>query len=141
MNSGIFDHVAFATTKTDASIEIFAILGFDRMLFYKKNISKFESLITKLTSLKGQIIEIVEPSSEKSVVHRLLKSYQGTVYHTAFLVNDIEKTIVQLKELGTIVITEPMSIPYPTSEKHYHYMTSHLFHPNIGLFEVTGNVI
>lgn len=47
-------------------------------------------------------------------------------------------TLAQLKKAGAVVITEPMAIPYPISEAHNQYKASHVFHPNVGLFEITG---
>lgn len=132
------DHIAFATTETDKSREIFAILGFEKTLFHKQKIDKFDSYITKLASASGQVIELVEPCSKESVVHRLLKGQSATIYHSAFLADNIHETLTQLKAAGAVVVTEPMSIPYPATPQHEHYKTSHVFHPHIGLFEVTG---
>jgi aminocarboxycyclopropane-forming enzyme len=132
------DHVAFATTETDKSVEIFAILGFKQTLFHKEKIEKFDSYITKLQSANGQIVELVEPCTEKSVVHTLLKGQTATIYHSAFLTDNLQETLIQLKAAGAVVITEPMSIPYPATPAHENYKTSHVYHPNVGLFEVTG---
>ena len=51
------------------------------------------------------------------------------------------KLLNQLRAAGAVIVTEPMSIPYPATESHNHYKTCHLYHPNIGLFEITGPVI
>lgn len=140
MHANLLDHVAFATTQTDKSIEIFSILGFKTQLFHRQVIEKFDSLITKLQSADGQIIELVEPCSAQSVVAKLLQGKAATIYHSAFLCDDLESTLQQLKQAGAVVVTEAMTIPYPVSEAHKHYKTSHVYHPNVGLFEVTGPV-
>lgn len=132
------DHIAFATTETDKSKEIFAILGFEKILFDKQKLDKFDSYITKLASATGQIIELVEPCSEKSVVHKLLQGREATIYHSAFLCDEIHNTLSKLKAAGAVVVTEPMSIPYPATTEHVNFKTSHVYHPNVGLFEVTG---
>ncbi len=140
MENNQFDHIAFATTATDKSIEIFSILGFKKTLFLKQKIDKFDSFITKLESTDGQIIELVEPCSEQSVVHKTLKGREATIYHSAFLTPDLHATLTQLKAAGAVIITEPMTIPYPATPAHANYKTSHVFHPNVGLFEVTGPI-
>lgn len=136
-----FDHVAFATNDTDKSVEVFSVLGFDKTLFHKKSMEKFGSYITKLESQTGQIIELVEPETEQSVVKKLLGSCDASIYHSAFYSKNLMETLKKLKALGAILVTEPQSIPYPATPLHEHYHTSHVFHPNVGLFEVTGPII
>lgn len=141
MDKHHIDHVAFATTQTDKSVEIFEILGFKQKLFHKEKIDKFDSYITKLQSDNGQIIELVEPCTDKSVVHNLLKGQAATIYHSAFLTDNLQETLTKLKAAGAVVITEPMSIPYPATAAHENYKASHVYHPNVGLFEVTGPIV
>lgn len=141
MEKQLIDHIAFATMQTEKSMAIFEILGFKQQLFHRERIEKFDSYITKLQSANGQIVELVEPCSEKSVVHNLLKGQQATIYHSAFLTDNLNDTIRKLKAAGAVVITEPMAIPYPATTAHEHYKTSHIFHPHVGLFEVTGPVL
>lgn len=138
MTKNIIDHIAFATTNSDKAMEIFKVLGFTESVHYKKNIDKFSSKITKLQAPTGEVIELVEPDNENSVVSRILKDHKANVYHSAFLVDDIQETLDKLTAIGAIIITEPMAIPYPATPAHENYMTSHIFHPYVGLFEITG---
>lgn len=133
-----YDHVAFATTDTDKSMAVFEVLGFKKQLHYKQKIDKFDSYITKLESPNGEILELVEPCTGKSVVKRILNGQSATVYHSAFLTDNLTDTLDKLKTMGAMIITEPMAIPYPSSPAHQDYKTSHVYHPNVGLFEVTG---
>lgn len=138
MINSSFDHIAYATKDTNKTIEIFSILGFRNQLFYKKPIERFGCYISKIQSEYGQVLEIVEPHSEKNVVAKLLQNREATIYHSAFFTPNLMDTLAQLKKAGVIIITEPMDIPYPISEAHRQYKVSHVFHPNLGLFEVTG---
>jgi 4-hydroxyphenylpyruvate dioxygenase-like putative hemolysin len=133
-----FDHVAFATNDTKQSQIIFNILGFQKALFNKQKLEKFGAYITKLQSNNGQVIELVEPASSQSVVSSLLKNREAGIYHLAFYSSNLRHTIDQLKAAGAVVVTEPMQIPYPATNNHKNYKTSHLFHPHVGLFEITG---
>lgn len=134
----LIDHVAYATTDTDKSFEIFSVLGFKNKLFYKRVIDKFGAYITKLQSDNGDILELVEPKLNQSVVSRLLQGQQASIYHSSFYTSNLIRTLETLKTVGAVIITEPMKIPYPATQLHCHYKTSHVFHPNVGLFEVTG---
>lgn len=138
MISSSFDHIAYATIDTNKTLGVFAILGFKQQLFYKEPIDKFGCYISKIQSEYGQVLEIVEPHSELNVVKRLLQDRKATIYHSAFFTPNLMDTLAQLKKAGVVIITEPMDIPYPISEAHRQYKASHVFHPNIGLFEVTG---
>lgn len=140
INNKLIDHVAFATKFTDESSKVFHILGFENVLFYRQPIEKFDVYITKLQSNGGQLIELVEPISSTSVISKLLTNQSATIYHSAFLTNDLLDTLNKLRKANVIVITEPMTIPYPATEAHKNYRTSHLYHPCIGLFEVTGPI-
>ncbi len=138
INTGVIDHIAFATSDTEKSRAIFSILGFKDMLVSKGKIEKFASHITKLKSEYGQVLELVEPFSEKSVVNKILKNQSASIYHSAFFTPDLASTLAQLQAAGAVIVTEPMSIPYPATEAHQQYKTSHVFHSFVGLFEVTG---
>src|SRR3990167_5432951 len=141
MSNSAFDHIAYATNHTDNSMEIFSILGFKNQLFYKQKIDKFSSYITKLQSATGQVLELVEPYSNQSVVSKILQNQQAIIYHSAFFTADLILTLTQLKKAGAVIITEPMTIPYPASVAHTQYHTSHVFHSHVGLFEVTGPLL
>lgn len=138
MRKNLFDHIAFATANTEKSMEIFSILGFKKLIVDKQKIEKFGTYITKIQSVYGQLIELVEPFSKKNVVHNLLSNCEATMYHAAFYTSNLQHSLIQLRAAGAIVITEPMLIPYPATKEHIKYKTSHVFHPNVGLFEITG---
>lgn len=138
MINSIFDHIAFATNDTDETMKVISLIGFDEVLFYKQPLIKFNSYITKLKSKQGSVVELVEPSSQQSVVKKILKGREATIYHSAFLSKDLNSTLELLRSAGTIIVTEPMSIPYAATTHHKEYKTCHVFHPYVGLFEVTG---
>ncbi len=138
MLNSCFDHVAFATKNSDASMKIFSILGFDTALYRRQKIDRFNVLISKLSAPGGQVVELVEPIGLGSVVDRVLQDKDASIYHGAFYTNNILQTLQQLIDAGAVIVTEPMSIPYPATEQHKNYKTSHVFHPSVGLFEVTG---
>ena len=66
-----YDHVAYATRDTDATVKVLEALGFT-LKIYKEEIKKFNVYITKLVSERGHVAEVVEPVSSPSVVSDLL---------------------------------------------------------------------
>ncbi|MBB4132028.1 coronamic acid synthetase CmaC [Xanthomonas sp. 3075] len=131
------DHIAYATRSTEKTSAFFAALGFE-VLFHKQPIEKFGVLITKLHSPVGEIVEVVEPFRPDSVVSRLLVNVEACIYHAAFRVSDIQTVQTSLARIGGVTVTAPMTIPYPATEEHRSLTTSHMFHPAVGLFEITG---
>lgn len=134
-----FDHVAFATRDTDATIKVLSALGF-AVKIYKQRIDSFNVLITKLVAGTNEqnVAEIVEPCGPRSVVSQLLVGREASVYHSCFRTDDFHATRARLAAAGAIVVTTPMSIPYPVTEAHRSFLTTHMFHPYLGLFEITG---
>ncbi|QIH11022.1 MULTISPECIES: VOC family protein [unclassified Pseudomonas] len=131
------DHIAYATRSTQKTAAFFTALGFE-VLFHRQPIDKFGVLITKLRSPTGEIVEVVEPFRPDSVVSRLLVNVEACIYHAAFRVDDLAATQASLAGIGGVTVTNVMTIPYPATEEHRSLTTSHMFHPAVGLFEITG---
>jgi 4-hydroxyphenylpyruvate dioxygenase-like putative hemolysin len=134
-----YDHVAYATRDTDATVKLLEALGFT-VKIYKEKIEKFNVYVTKMVSKAKHVAEIVEPVSSPSVVSELLGDRDATVYHTCFQTDDFDKAREKMKKAGAVTITKPMRIPYPITEAHKSYFASHMYHPNLGLFEITGPI-
>jgi 4-hydroxyphenylpyruvate dioxygenase-like putative hemolysin len=132
-----YDHVAYATKDTDATVKLLTTLGFT-VKIYKQEIEKFNVFITKMVSRDNHVAEIVEPRGAPSVVSKLLDGNEATIYHACFKTDDFEGARERLREAGAVTITKPMRIPYPVTEEHTTYWASHMYHPNLGLFEITG---
>lgn len=132
-----YDHIAYATRETDPTVKVLEELGFV-LKIYKQQLNKFDIYITKMVSPRQEVAEIVEPRGPKSVVSELLNDTEATVYHTCFRTNDFHKAQDRMKKAGAITITKPMSIPYPVTQEHKTFLASHMYHPKLGVFEITG---
>ena len=73
-----------------------------------------------------------------SVVSRLLQDVDACLYHAAFRVSDLSATQASLAQIGGVTVTTAMTIPYPATAEHCSLTTSHMYHPAVGLFEITG---
>jgi 4-hydroxyphenylpyruvate dioxygenase-like putative hemolysin len=135
-----YDHVAYATKNTDATVALLQSLGF-AVTIYKEKLDRFDVYITKMVSRSGHVAEIVEPLGARSAVSAVLQTMDATVYHTCFRTDDFHATHRRLKEQGAVSVTNPMRIPYPVTPAHERFLTSHMFHADLGVFEVTGPVV
>ena len=132
-----YDHVAYATRDTDASVKVFEALGFT-VKIYKQELEKFNVYVTKLVSSANHVAELVEPREGPNVVSKVLEDKETAAYHVCFRTNDFHQAQDKLKKSGAVVVTRPMRIPYPVTEEHATYWASHMYHPHLGLFELTG---
>ena len=92
------DHVAFATDSIENSFDIFSkILGIE-------NTSKEEIENEKVNVLKFfnqnhlTSIELIEPTSNKSVIDKFIKNKGKGLHHIALEVDNINNAIAYLKE-------------------------------------------
>jgi aminocarboxycyclopropane-forming enzyme len=137
-----YDHVAYATRDTDATVKVLEQLGFS-LKIYKEELKRFNVYVTKLVSgdAAQNVAEVVEPISAPSAVSNLVGDRDSMLYHACFRTNDLRRAQERLKHIGAVVVTKPMRIPYPVTEKHKSFMTSHMYHPSLGLFEITGPLL
>jgi 4-hydroxyphenylpyruvate dioxygenase-like putative hemolysin len=132
-----YDHIAYATQDTDATVKLLQELGF-QVGIHKADLGKFKARITKMVSGAGDVAEIVEPTNSSSVVSALLADRGATVYHTCFRATDFHEAHARMKKAGAVTITRPMRIPYPITEAHKTFLTCHMYHEYLGVFEITG---
>lgn len=131
------DHIAYATRSAKKASAFYQSLGF-AVVVDDQPIDKFGVRITKLRSDSGEMIELVEPFRADSVVSRMLGASEACLYHVAFRVGDLAQAQRALLAQGALTITEPMTIPYPATPAHREMKAAHMFHPAVGLFEITG---
>lgn len=127
------DHVAYATKNTDKTIAIFKLLDYEVALL-KKEINRFNIIVSKMTNYKGDVIEIVEPVRKPNPVQNVLKNNDCAIYHICFKVKDFYTTRKQLLSLSAVTLTKPFE-----SLIFDGYMVSHMYHPSIGVFEIFGS--
>lgn len=98
-NELIFHHVGLLTEDIENSIDQYT------RLFGQKNISEIVTVETqkvKVCFVKNGVesyIELIQPTSEDSVVYKLLKR-KINYYHVAYYVSDIHATVARLEQLG-----------------------------------------
>ncbi|MEA2663498.1 MAG: aminocarboxycyclopropane-forming enzyme [Candidatus Eremiobacteraeota bacterium] len=136
-----FDHVSYATLDTDATVEILRALGFE-LHNYKEGQSDFDVFISKMVGPEGDVVEVVEPRSADSAVSKLLRdqNQKTMVYHTCFRTDDFEGTCARLKRAGALTVSKPGPVQVALTPEHRTYRYTHMFHPFLGVFEVTGPV-
>jgi methylmalonyl-CoA/ethylmalonyl-CoA epimerase len=94
-----FHHVGIAVNRIDEAVDSYVAL------FGAASISPVYTVVSQQVKVcfvnigNGSFIELVEPTSEESGIHRLRKKGY-TYYHIAYLTDDIETTVNKLVQLN-----------------------------------------
>ena len=131
-----YDHVAYATHDTNAAVKLLEALGFS-VKVYRRELDRFNVVVTKLTLPGGAVAELVEPRGERSAVGQVLAAHGASVYHACLRTTDFHAAYDRVRQLGAVAITKPMRIPYPVTPEHETFLDVHLYHPSLGLFEIS----
>ncbi|KHA61693.1 hypothetical protein NL53_05105 [Vibrio variabilis] len=99
-------HFGYLTTSIEDSVKEFSSLGyveFDKLYFDEiRGIN-----IQFIRSTSGELIELIEPASEKSIVKGMLSKSKNSIYHICYFTDDIQDKIATLSEQGFVLISPP----------------------------------
>ena len=98
------DHIGVAVKNLEASNDLFSKL-FNRKPFHHETLET-QQLNVSFFKLEDTKVELLEPISEKSTVHKFLQTKGEGIHHVAFEVDDIYAEMERLKNEGFILLTE-----------------------------------
>jgi len=98
------DHIGIAVKELQQSNELFSRL-FNRPPFHQETLES-QQLHVSFFQLEDTKIELLEPMSEKSTVHKFLATKGEGTHHVAFEVEDIYAEMERLKGEGFQPLTE-----------------------------------
>lgn len=99
-------HYGFLTKNIEKSLCYFEKLGYRQISSLVKDKERGIDIIF-IESTDGQLIELVSPNTENSVVSNIVKNQSNSIYHICFIVKSIEQTIENLVKENFILINEP----------------------------------
>lgn len=98
------DHVAVVVKDLDAAIQLYTqTLGFH--IVYRETVAD-QGVEAVGLEAGDSIIELLRPLDESSAVARFRGDAQSKLHHTAYRVDDIEETLVELRAKGVRLIDE-----------------------------------
>lgn len=98
------DHVGIAVEDIIASTTLFSKL-FNRMPAHEELVER-EALQVAFFDLEDTKVELIQPISEQSKVHKFLQQKGSGIHHVAFEVEDIVQEMERLKSEGFTPLTE-----------------------------------
>ena len=106
---GAFHHIGFVVSSITKSVQAFASMlqsDWDEQVFHDP---KQGVHVTFLKSRQpgDPVWELVEPADEKSPV-RSFAAKGGGLHHVCYVVDNLEKALVDARALGALVTREPM---------------------------------
>ena len=99
-------HFGYLTKSIEDSVKEFLRLGYvtyDRLYLDQARGIKIQFI----RSASGELLELIEPTSETSVVKGVMSSSNNKIYHICYYTADIEQTVDSLKEQGFMLISPP----------------------------------
>jgi methylmalonyl-CoA/ethylmalonyl-CoA epimerase len=98
------DHVAIAVENLEEALKIWVDgLGFK---FIKEETVPDQQVKVAVLSSESEHIELLEPLTEDSPVAKFLKKRGSGIHHHCYLVDNIEKSLAELKTKGFKLIDE-----------------------------------
>ena len=79
----------------------------------------------------GHLIELVQPSSNNSVVGKFIKKVGISPYHICYITESMDKACVELAEKGYIMTAKPEVAPALDGKK-----VAFFYHKHVGLIEI-----
>ncbi|MFN8283189.1 MAG: methylmalonyl-CoA epimerase [Chitinophagales bacterium] len=98
------DHIGIAVKDTEQAVDLFSKL-FNRKPFHQETLEA-QHLQVAFFELNDSKVELIQPVSEKSTVHKFLESKGEGIHHVAFEVDDIYAEMERLKNEGFQPLTE-----------------------------------
>ena len=98
------DHIAIAVENLDEAVGLYErILGL--AVTHRERLADFEA-DTATFELAGAAIELIQGTSEGSVIRKFVEARGPGIHHIAFAVDDIDQALADLKAKGVRVIDE-----------------------------------
>ncbi|MFN8239093.1 MAG: methylmalonyl-CoA epimerase [Chitinophagales bacterium] len=98
------DHIGIAVKDVEASNVLFSKL-FNREPFHQETLET-QHLQVSFFALEDTKVELIQPISEKSTVHKYLENKGEGIHHVAFEVEDIYAEMERLKSEGFQPLSE-----------------------------------
>jgi len=106
---GTFHHVGFVVASISNSVQGFAGVlqaDWDERVFHDPNQSVRVAFL-KTRRAGDPLWELVEPADENSPVHSFA-SKGGGLHHVCYVVENLDKTLIEVRSLGAIIARPPM---------------------------------
>ena len=122
-------HIGYLVKNIEKAVKSFKVLG------YTSNSSQiydpYRDIDICLLTGNATMIELVSPSSEKSIVYNLLKKYQNVPYHLCYRSDDFINDLKMLERKKYMRFEDPMPAPALGGRLACYLMNTH-----IGLIEL-----
>ncbi|MCO4314536.1 VOC family protein [Pectobacterium versatile] len=123
-------HFGFLSKKLNETVDTFTLLGHKIISDIIRDDIRGVDIVF-LTSDTNELIEIVSPYTENSIVKNLIKKSNNNLYHIAYSVDDIDEKILNLQHEGFILIDPPKPAIAFNGKK-----VAFLISSNVGMIEL-----
>ena len=105
---GPVHHIGYLVKDIHKSVKAFGAIGYEieKDLFYDPQRRSTFCFMVK----DGTRVELVEPTAE-SDIYPLLKTYNNSIYHMCYCVQDIDDAVSGLKDRGYLLFRDKQAAP------------------------------
>jgi len=101
------EHIGIAVKDIEESEKLFSAL-FDVQPYKRENVES-QKVLTSFLRVGNNKIELVQGTTENSIINKFIEKKGPGFHHIAFAVSDIRSEMLRLKEAGfTLLNNEPM---------------------------------
>jgi methylmalonyl-CoA epimerase len=98
------DHIGMAVESLEKGFEFYKHMGWKEI---KTEVVPSEKVRVGFISFENNVnVELLEPTSDDSVIHKFLQKRGPGIHHVCYRVKDIEKVMAQLKTEGVRLLDE-----------------------------------
>lgn len=124
-----FHHIGIAVKDISATAAVYVAGGYKQSeTIYDPNQNVN---ICWLTKDEMPVVELLEPVDNLSPVNKILEKNGVIPYHVCYVVNDMEKAIIELRKMKYIVVSKPLEAVAICGSR-----VCFLYNKNVGLIEL-----
>jgi len=122
-------HVGYAVKNIDTSLNDFKKLGFKEIT--ARILDEQRSVFIQFIKNGDYVVELIEPSNDNSPINNILSKIGNSTYHLCYEIDDIEKSINELKSDKYVIIEVSKEAIAINNKK-----VAFLYKKNIGIIEL-----
>ena len=122
-------HVGYLVKNIDQSLAIFKNIGFDQKCNIIDDFKRKIKIV--FISKDNYLLELISPTSDESIVSKLLSNMGNSPYHIAYESTEFDSEIESLKRKGFILVQKPeKAIAFENKRVVF------MYNSNLGLVEL-----
>ena len=129
-------HIGYLVDDIKAAALEFVNLGYSQTSEIVEDISR--EIYIQFFENDGYVVELIQPTSENSPIHKLRKKHRNSPYHICYETDDLQTEIASMVDNtnGRYVLLQPPQPAPAIGNRQVAFLVS----KEIGMIEILGNI-